>query len=236
MRVSVIITLLVVLAIISTVAEAKKKPKRPRPKKPSKSKPNKSKGKLNKQQVKNIKMFKKLKEQSQKLANDIEKLTKDIEAAERLTEVSSRHTVATDAISVVDAHFTGNQCGPFTLSSYSTNVNVALKTDGTTDTAPFSGGTFTARANGWYHICSFSRFRNTGNSNDVNILLGGSTVIGSYGSAVTYDWRTTGICLDYFLSTGNTITVRHQSGGSNDCIQSTGWPYNKFTVHTIASS
>ena len=58
-----------------------------------------------------------------------------------------------------------------TLTSYTTNVNVALKADGTADTAPFSGGTFTARANGWYHICSFSRFRNTGNSNDVNILL-----------------------------------------------------------------
>ena len=82
---------------------------------------------------------------------------------------------------------------------------------------------------------------------------GGSTVVGGYGSAVTYDWRSTGICIDevgdsyyvifytkhhflQFLAASTTVTVKHQSGGSSDCIQSTGWPYNKFTVHTIANS
>ena len=35
----------------------------------------------------------------------------------------------------------------------------------------FSRGYFTPRVNGWYHICAFSRFRNTGNSNDVNVLI-----------------------------------------------------------------
>merc|ERR1711915_999235 len=160
MRVSVILSLLV---LITTVTDAKKKPKKPKKpskSKPSKSKPGKSKGKPTKQQIKNIKIFKRLKNQSQALADDIKKLTKDIEAAEKLTEVSSRHTFATDVMTIVDAHYTGTQCGPFTLTSYTTNVNVALKADGTADTAPFSGGTFTARANGWYHICSFSRFRN----------------------------------------------------------------------------
>ena len=38
-----------------------------------------------------------------------------------------------------------------------------------------------------------------------------------------------------YLATGTTLTVRQQSGGSSDCLQSTGWPYNKFTVHTIAN-
>merc|ERR1719431_181575 len=111
-----------------------------------------------------------------------------------------------------------------------------LQADGTAGTAPFSGGTFTAPVAGWYHICSFSRFKNSGNSNDVTILSGGSTVIGAYGNAVTYDWRTTGICLDAYLASGTAITVRQQSGGSSDCIESTSYLYNKFTVHTIGNA
>merc|ERR1711915_5696 len=94
MRVSVILSLLVLLAIITTVTDAKKKPKKPKKpskSKPSKSKPGKSKGKPSKQQIKNIKIFKRLKNQSQALADDIKKLTKDIEAAEKLTEVSRAH-------------------------------------------------------------------------------------------------------------------------------------------------
>eukprot|EP00091_Calanus_sinicus_P018080 TRINITY_DN4012_c0_g1_i8.p1 TRINITY_DN4012_c0_g1~~TRINITY_DN4012_c0_g1_i8.p1 ORF type:complete len:128 (-),score=39.76 TRINITY_DN4012_c0_g1_i8:89-472(-) len=124
----------------------------------------------------------------------------------------------------------------FYLTSYTTNINVYQTAAGAAGTAPFSGGTFTAPVAGWYHICSFSRFRNSGNSNDVTILSGGSTVLGGYGNAVTYDWRTTGICIDEFLSANTAITVRQQSGGGSDCLQSTGWPYNKFTVHTIANS
>merc|ERR1712002_605657 len=236
MRVSLLLTLLVLVIILAATVEGKKKPckgKKCKPKpKPSKGKPNKpskpskpSKGKpakLSKEQKKNIKTFK--------------KLTKEIEAAEKLAEVSNRHVVGTNDIVVVDAHYTGNQCADFTLTSYSTNLNVYLKADGTTGTAPFSSGTFTAPVAGWYHICSFSRFKNTGNSNDVTILTGGSTVIGGYGSAVTYDWRSTGICLDQFLAANTQVTVKHQSGGGSDCIQSTGWPYNKFTVHTIGNS
>ena len=41
----------------------------------------------------------------------------------------------------------------------------------------FSRGYFPPRVNGWYHICAFSRFRNTGNANDVNVLIV-STVYG----------------------------------------------------------
>jgi len=265
MRVSLLLTLLVLVIILAATVEGKKKPckgKKCKPKpskpgnKPSKGKPNKpSKGKpnkpsngkpskpgkpkpakLSKEQKKNIKTFKKLKKDTEAMTKAIEKLTKEIEAAEKLAEVSNRHVVGTNDIVVVDAHYTGNQCADFTLTSYSTNLNVYLKADGTTGTAPFSSGTFTAPVAGWYHICSFSRFKNTGNSNDVTILTGGSTVIGGYGSAVTYDWRSTGICLDEFLAANTQVTVRHRSGGGSDCIQSTGWPYNKFTVHTIGNS
>merc|ERR1712179_449025 len=216
---------------------AKAKPGKAKPpKKPSKGKPSKKPSKLSKQQKANIKTFNRLKKDTEAMTKAIEELTKEIEAAEKLVEVSDRHVVGTNAIVVVDAHYTGNQCGQFTLTSFSNNLNVYLKADGTAGTAPFSSGTFTAPVAGWYHICSFSRFKNSGNSNDVTILTGGSTVIGGYGSAVTYDWRSTGICLDEFLAANTQVTVKHQSGGGSDCIQSTGWPYNKFTVHTIGNA
>merc|ERR1712013_506038 len=258
MRVSLLLTILILVIILAAAVDAKKKPsKKPakaKPAKPAKAKPSKGKpskgkppkgkpskpskkpSKLSKQQKANIKTFNRLKKDTEAMTKAIEKLTKEIEAAEKLAEVSDRHVVGTNAIVVVDAHYTGNQCGQFTLTSFSNNLNVYLKADGTAGTAPFSSGTFTAPVAGWYHICSFSRFKNSGNSNDVTILTGGLTVIGGYGSAVTYDWRSTGICLDQFLAANTQVTVKHQSGGGSDCIQSTGWPYNKFTVHTIANS
>ena len=39
-----------------------------------------------------------------------------------------------------------------------------------------------------------------------------------------------------YLLTTQTVQVRQQSGGSNDCIQSTAWPYNKFTVHNTGNN
>merc|ERR1719233_307489 len=256
MRFSLLLTILILVIILAAAVEGKKKPckgkkckgkgkakpskpskpSKAKPSKPAKAKPSKKPSKLSKEQKANIKTFNRLKKDTEAMTKAIEELTKEIEAAEKLAEVSDRHVVGTNAIVVVDAHYTGNQCGQFTLTSFSNNLNVYLQADGTAGTAPFSSGTFTAPVNGWYHICSFSRFKNSGNSNDVTILTGGSTVIGGYGSAVTYDWRSTGICLDEYLAANTQVTVKHQSGGGNDCIQSTGWPYNKFTVHTIGNA
>jgi len=36
-----------------------------------------------------------------------------------------------------------------------------------------------------------------------------------------------------YAASGTTIKVRHESGGSSDCMQNTGWKHNKFTVHTV---
>jgi len=237
MRTSLLLTLLIVAIILAAVVEGKKPCKGKKCKKPSKPKPsNPSKSKLTKKQKKNIKTFQKLKKATQKMTKEIDELEKAIEAAEKLASVSNRHVVGTNDIVVVDQHYTGNECRAFTLTSFTSVLNRYIKADGTDGTAPFSAGTFTAPVAGWYHICSFSRFKQGGNSNDVTILTGGSTVIGGYGNAVTYDWATTGICLDEFLALNTQVNVRHQSGGTEDCIQSTGWPYNKFTVHTIANS
>merc|ERR1719309_1454397 len=192
MRFALLLTILILVIILAATVEGKKKPsKKPAKAKPSKAKPKPSKGKpskkpskakpskkpskgkpskLSKQQKANIKTFNRLKKDTEAMTKAIEELTKEIEAAEKLAKVSDRHVVGTNAIVVVDAHYTGNQCGQFTLTSFSNNLNVYLQADGTAGTAPFSSGTFTAPVNGWYHICSFSRFKNSGNSNDVTIL------------------------------------------------------------------
>ena len=158
-----------------------------------------------------------------------------------------------------------------TLTSFTTNLNVYLAADGTTGTSPFSSGTFTAPVNGWYHICSFSRFKGSGNSNDVTILSV-SFEIYTYSSIQDFCnllgwinchcglWKCYNLWLEkhwhmhwpgqlryynrapkintiilQYLALNTAITVKQQSGGSSDCLESTGWPYNKFTVHTIAN-
>merc|ERR1712013_278342 len=176
MRVSLLLTILILVIILAAAVEGKKKPSKkpakakpakakpangkPSKGKPSKGKPSKGKpsnpskkpSKLSKQQKANIKTFNRLKKDTEAMTKAIEELTKEIEAAEKLAEVSDRHVVGTNAIVVVDAHYTGNQCGQFTLTSFSNNLNVYLKADGTAGTAPFSSGTFTAPVAGWYHI------------------------------------------------------------------------------------
>merc|ERR1719431_590044 len=100
-------------------SKGKPRPSKSKPSKPKPSKPKPSKAKPSKQQKENIKMFNDLKKKTQKMTAEIEELKKEIEAAEKLTEVKDRHLVGTNDIVVVDQHYTGNQCGQFTLSSFS---------------------------------------------------------------------------------------------------------------------
>merc|ERR1719268_791514 len=136
MRFSLVLTILILVIILAAAVEGKKKPckgKKCKGKggKPAKAKPSKKPSKLSKQQKANIKTFNKPKMDTEAMTKAIEQLTKEIEAAEKLAEVSDRHVVGTNAIVVVDAHYTGNQCGQFTLTSFSNNLNVYLKADGT---------------------------------------------------------------------------------------------------------
>ena len=83
-------------------------------------------------------------------------------------------------------------------------------------------------------------------------LIQGGSIVAAYGSGITEDWLTTGVCFDtvslkgflkqyyqhpnshvQYAAANTQVQVRHQSGGSSDCIEYTGWPHNKFTVHSI---
>ena len=111
--------------------------------------------------------------------------------SEKLTSMDIfRHTsqggTEPDDLTLVDATFSSTQCGAFvrhnsifqyrheilqTLTSWSTTLNYFSATGAADAADPFNGGTFTPQINGWYHICSFARFRNTGNSNDVTVMV-----------------------------------------------------------------
>merc|ERR1719192_2569179 len=149
--------------------------------------------KATKKQKRNIQMFKELKKRAKAMEQTLISLNETLIAANKTASVSTRHTKAASDLTLVDALFSSTQCGAFTLTSWSTSLNCYHATGAcaTPTSTPFSGGTFTNVLPGWYHVCSFSRFQNTGNSNDVTVLVGGS-IVAAYGNADTRDWRTTG--------------------------------------------
>ena len=59
-----------------------------------------------------------------------------------------------------------------TLTSWTTNLDIYIAANANADSAnQFSGGTFTNQKSGYYHICSFTRFRQGGNANDNTVLV-----------------------------------------------------------------
>merc|ERR1711936_1102189 len=90
----------------------------------------------------------------------------------------------------------------------------------TTNTFTGTTGIFVPPVGGYYKICAYSRFRNTGNSVDMCIRKSG-TQVACYGNAIEHDWRTTGVCTIQTLTTTDTISLYLESGGANDCIEDT---------------
>merc|ERR1711981_110175 len=145
-------------------------------------------------------------------------------------------TAAGDAVSVVDAYLTAStKCGPQTVTGWSENIDkyYAATSATLTSSAAFSSGRFTAPVTGWYKICAFFRFQNSGNANDVTIKLNGN-VVAAFGNAIQSDWRSTGTCtIQQMTASSSYVEVYHASGGSSDCIQETGWFYGRFNAHLV---
>merc|ERR1712126_42017 len=129
----------------------------------------------------------------------------------------------------------GTKCGPQTITGWTRNVDWTRV--GTTVTNPattFNTGTglMTPPKNGWYHICAYSRFQNSGNAVEM-CLRKGTTRIACYGNAVQFDWRSTGVCTNQVLSTTDSVSLSLESGGGSDCVQETGWLYNRISMQLI---
>ncbi|XP_023326670.1 uncharacterized protein LOC111700088 [Eurytemora carolleeae] len=155
---------------------------------------------------------------------------------------TNRHTwsaTSTDKVLIVDAYLgAGTKCNKQQITGWTSNLDIYYAGSTVTEQAAVTfntgTGTFTAPAAGWYNICTSFRFQNSGTSNDVTIKKNG-VVVGALGNAVELDWRSTGTCIVQSLAANDQITVHHESGGSGDCIQETGWLYGRFLVNMIAN-
>merc|ERR1712025_996302 len=129
------------------------------------------------------------------------------------------------------------KCGPQTITGWTENIDYYRITAGLQTSSQFnpSTGIFIAPKLGYYKICSSARFQKGGNSVDMTLLKDGS-VIAAYGNALQTDWRTTGVCTIQLLTTTNQISLRLQSGGTNDCVQETVYMYSRLSIHFISCS
>jgi len=156
-------------------------------------------------------------------------------------QANLRTTIAaadSDAVAVADAYLaSGTKCGPTQVTGFSEHVDVYYKKNEKTVNAitTFTSDRFTAPVTGWYMVCAFFRFRNTGNSNDVTIRKNGA-IVAAFGNAIQYDWRSTGTCTIQKMTANEYIDLYHWSGDSNDCIEETGWRYGRFNAHLIGCS
>jgi len=172
----------------------------------------------------------------------VAQLVAQVQAAQNLVNAVQRTSAtagANDHVVVVDYYLgSGTQCGPRTITGWTENVDY-WREDGAANTASkrltASTGIFVPPKAGWYKICAYSRFQNSGNSVDMCIRKG-STRIACYGNAIQNDWRTTGVCTIQTLATTDTISLYLESGGSSDCVQETSWRYNRISIHMIMQS
>merc|ERR1711868_70493 len=128
----------------------------------------------------------------------------------------------------------GSKCGPQTIQGWSEKVDYVRTAAVVSATNMFdaTSGTLTPPQAGYYHICAYSRFQNSGNAVEMCIRKG-SQRIACYGNAVQYDWRSTGACTTQLLATTDSVPLYLESGGSQDCIQETGWLYNRISIQLI---
>merc|ERR1711892_147395 len=57
-----------------------------------------------------------------------------------------------------------------------------------------------------------------------------------YAAAADNDWRSTGTCLIRLLTAGQTVYIRNNAGGGNDCVEETSWRYGRLAMYMVAPS
>ena len=102
-------------------------------------------------------------------------------------------------------------------------------------------GTFTAPISGFYHVGASMRIETS--AGDITIRHNG-TPIAAMGTDLierltgnTMDfgghWSTHSVSRNVYLNVGDSLTLVHESGESNDCVYDTTFKYNHFNVHLI---
>jgi len=155
-------------------------------------------------------------------------------------EDRSTAATAADVFSVADMYLSGysTRCGAQNIVGWTNSLDIYYAAAATADAGTYvatGSGTLSAPVAGYYNICAFLRFRSGGNANDVTVYAGGSVVAG-FGDAVDNDWRSTGTCLIRLLTAGQTVYIRNNAGGGNDCVEETSWRYGRLAMYMVAPS
>merc|ERR1719443_1702690 len=152
-----------------------------------------------------------------------------------LKRTTNEQAPPADVDAVADYVLTsGTKCGPQTITGWTEKYDYVRTAAAVSATNMFNAnsGTLTPPKEGYYHICAYSRFQNSGNAVEMCIRKG-TQRIACYGNAVQYDWRSTGACTNVLLATTDTVSLYLESGGSQVCVQETGWLYNRISIQLI---
>jgi len=181
-----------------------------------------------------------LQSQVANLQSTVSALQSNVRAVQRTTVTASIRN--NEVRAVADYILTSTtKCGPQTMTGWSERLDFfsdqAVNTGAASATNQFNSGTgiFTPQHNGYYHICSYSRFKLGGNAVEMCLRKAGSR-IACYGNAVQYDWRSTGVCTIQSLTTTDTVDLYLESGGGSDCVEETGWSYNQISFKLIQTT
>merc|ERR1712154_698736 len=107
-----------------------------------------------------------------------------VDIIQKTTTTPAAGTAANNVIVIADYYLGSGieKCGPQTILGWTENADYYRDTAGTvSDTNTFTGttGIFVPPVGGYYKICAYSRFKNTGNSVDMCIRKG-TTQIACY--------------------------------------------------------
>jgi len=161
----------------------------------------------------------------------------------------SCHTQGTDYIYYFDAYMPAGttKCGPQTLTGWTVKYDRFRDATGAgpaTDNTYFSASTgiFSApptlrngnSANALYHCCASARCKKGGVC-DFTIVDETGEVRAAFGNRLSpAEWSSHSTCFVNRMKQGKTLKVVLQSGGGNDCLEETGWYYNRFTCHLVS--
>merc|ERR1712126_781678 len=104
------------------------------------------------------------------------------------------------------------------------------------DNVNFVNGVYTTPARGIYHCCASARCKDKGVC-DFTIRRNG-VAYGAFGTRTTLfsEFSTVGLCVTSLCEAGVKWKVNFESGGRNDCMEETGWRYNKFSCFLASDS
>lgn len=162
----------------------------------------------------------------------------------QLVTYCSSHTRNTDDIAYFAAYMpTGSYCNKqLPITNWITIFDrYRPSSGGVQNNQYFINGVYTTPAAGVYQCCASFRCQQRGvcDFTFVRNAGAGDVVYGAFGTRNTIHdsngWASHSQCITSRSLAGVTFKVNLESGGGNDCIEETGWRYNKFSCYLASA-